>query len=115
MFHQGLVQQQLDIQNLFRCNPAGIGLVHTVRAFERERSAAGSVIALEPGKCSPFTARFEAQNAMALKQLDAEQVRTWTLEQKDRWWYENVWRGDMPQLTLRSAVTGMGLGGLLSP
>ena len=51
---------------------------------------------------------------MALKQLNDEQVRTWTLEQKDRWWFENVWRGDMPQLTLRSALTGMCLGGLLS-
>ena len=51
---------------------------------------------------------------MALKQLNEEQVRTWTLEQKDRWWFENVWRGDMPQLTLRSALTGMFLGGLLS-
>ena len=51
---------------------------------------------------------------MALKQLDEEQIRTWTLEQKDRWWFDNVWRGDMPQLTLRSALTGMFLGGLLS-
>jgi len=51
---------------------------------------------------------------MAIKHLDAEQIRTWTLEQKDRWWFENVWRGDMPQLTIRSATTGMCLGGLLS-
>lgn len=51
---------------------------------------------------------------MALKQLDEEQVRTWTLEQKDRWWLENVYRGNEPQLTIRSAATGMVLGGLLS-
>jgi len=51
---------------------------------------------------------------MAIKQLTQEQIRTWTLAQKDRWWYENVWRGDMPQLTLRSALTGMFLGGALS-
>lgn len=51
---------------------------------------------------------------MAIKQLEPEQVRNWTLEQKDRWWLENVWRGDMPQLTLRSALTGMLLGGALS-
>lgn len=51
---------------------------------------------------------------MALKQLDPEQVRGWTLEQKDRWWLEHVWRGDMPQLTWRSALTGMLLGGVLS-
>lgn len=51
---------------------------------------------------------------MAIEQLDEEQVRTWTLEQKDRWWLENVYRGDEPQLTVRSALTGMILGGLLS-
>ena len=51
---------------------------------------------------------------MALKQLTAEQVRDWTREQKDRWWLENVFRGDMPQLTLRSATTGFILGGVLS-
>jgi len=51
---------------------------------------------------------------MALKQLTEEQIRDWTLEQKDRWWFENVWRGNMPQLTIRSAVTGMMLGGILS-
>ncbi|MBK6453413.1 MAG: OPT/YSL family transporter [Proteobacteria bacterium] len=36
------------------------------------------------------------------------------LEQKDRWWFTSVYRGDMAQLTLRSAVTGFLLGGLLS-
>lgn len=51
---------------------------------------------------------------MAIKHLTEEQVRTWSLEQKDRWWLENVYRGDMPQLTLRSALTGVVLGGVLS-
>lgn len=51
---------------------------------------------------------------MALKQLSDEEVRTLSLEQKDRWWLENVWRGNMPQLTLRSALTGMILGAILS-
>ena len=51
---------------------------------------------------------------MALKQLDPEQIRSWTREQKDRWWFENVFRGDMAQLTLRSAATGFVLGGVLS-
>ena len=51
---------------------------------------------------------------MALQHLTEEQIRTWTREQKDRWWLENVFRGDMPQLTLRSAVTGFLLGGVLS-
>ena len=37
-----------------------------------------------------------------------------SLEEKDRWWLPNVYRGDMPQLTLRSALTGMLLGGVLS-
>jgi OPT family oligopeptide transporter len=51
---------------------------------------------------------------MAIPQLTPEEVRTWTVQQKDEWWLKNVFRGDMPQLTLRSAITGMVLGGLLS-
>jgi uncharacterized oligopeptide transporter (OPT) family protein len=51
---------------------------------------------------------------MAIQQLSDEQIRTWTLEQKDRWWLENVFRGDMPQLTVRAAITGMFLGAILS-
>ena len=51
---------------------------------------------------------------MALPQLTEEQIRNWTRAQKDRWWLENVYRGDVPQLTFRSAVTGFFLGGILS-
>lgn len=51
---------------------------------------------------------------MAIPHLTDEQIRTWTREQKDRWWLEKVFRGDMPQLTLRSALTGFLLGGILS-
>ena len=51
---------------------------------------------------------------MAIQTLTEEQVRTWSRDQKDRWWLDNVYRGDMPQLTLRSAVTGFLLGGVLS-
>jgi uncharacterized oligopeptide transporter (OPT) family protein len=51
---------------------------------------------------------------VALKHLSEEEVRTWTREQKDRWWLENVYRGNMPQLTIRAAATGFLLGGLLS-
>lgn len=51
---------------------------------------------------------------MAIKELTEEQIRDMTVEQKDRWWLENVYRGDMPQLTLRSAATGFLLGGVLS-
>lgn len=51
---------------------------------------------------------------MTLLHLTDEQVRDWSLEEKDRWWLANVFRGDMPQLTLRSALTGFVLGGLLS-
>jgi uncharacterized oligopeptide transporter (OPT) family protein len=52
--------------------------------------------------------------AHGLPQLTDEEVRTWTLQQKDQWWLEKVYKGDMPQLTLRSALTGMILGGVLS-
>ncbi len=51
---------------------------------------------------------------MPLLQLSEEQIRTWTRAQKDRWWFENVYRGDIPQLTFRSALTGFILGGVLS-
>ncbi|MBL8761256.1 MAG: OPT/YSL family transporter, partial [Phycisphaerae bacterium] len=51
---------------------------------------------------------------MAIQQLSDEQIHSWTREQKDRWWLENVFRGDMPQLTIRSAITGFVLGGVLS-
>ena len=51
---------------------------------------------------------------MALLQLEEEQVRTWTRAQKDEWWFRNVFRGDMPQLTFRSAITGFLLGGVLA-
>ena len=51
---------------------------------------------------------------MAIKQLNEQQVRDWSLEQKDRWWSENVFRGHLPQLTLRAALSGMFIGGFLS-
>jgi len=51
---------------------------------------------------------------MALLQLTEEQIRTWSRAQKDEWWFRNVYRGDMPQLTLRSAATGFLLGGVLA-
>ncbi|HJT81686.1 MAG TPA: OPT/YSL family transporter, partial [Chthoniobacterales bacterium] len=51
---------------------------------------------------------------MALAHLTDEQTRTWSRGQKDRWWFENVYRGDLPQLTVRSGITGFFLGGILS-
>ncbi|HEY5545406.1 MAG TPA: OPT family oligopeptide transporter [Gemmatimonadaceae bacterium] len=51
---------------------------------------------------------------MAIKQLSEVEVATWSRLQKDQWWFDNVYRGDMPQLTVRSAITGFLLGGVLS-
>lgn len=51
---------------------------------------------------------------MAIQQLTEEQIREWSVEQKDKWWLENIYRGNMPQLTLRAAATGFILGGFLS-
>ena len=51
---------------------------------------------------------------MALLHLTDEQIKTWTRAQKDEWWLENVYRGDMAQLTVRSAITGFLLGGILA-
>jgi uncharacterized oligopeptide transporter (OPT) family protein len=49
-----------------------------------------------------------------IEQLSPEQVRDWTRLQKDTWWLQRVYRGDMPQLTFRAALTGFLLGGILS-
>jgi len=51
---------------------------------------------------------------MALQHLSDEQIKTWTRSQKDEWWFTNIYRGDMAQLTLRSALTGFILGGILA-
>jgi uncharacterized oligopeptide transporter (OPT) family protein len=51
---------------------------------------------------------------MAIPHLTEDQIRDWTRTQKDQWWLDNVFRGDMPQLTLRSALTGFLLGSVLS-
>jgi len=51
---------------------------------------------------------------MAIKQLSDEQVRTMSVEEKDRWWLENVYQGDVPQFTVRAVVCGFLLGGVLS-
>ena len=51
---------------------------------------------------------------MPLLHLTDEQVQTWTREQKDRWWFEKVYRGDLPQLSLRAALTGFFMGGILT-
>jgi len=48
-----------------------------------------------------------------IQQLSRKQIQTMSLAEKDRWWFENVWRDDMPQLTLRSGLTGAFLGGFL--
>ncbi len=55
----------------------------------------------------------EHSNSKILE-LSPEQVRTMSLAEKDEWWLKNVYRGNMPQLNLRSALTGMILGGVLS-
>jgi len=38
--------------------------------------------------------------------LTQEQIDTWSRQQKDTWWLTTVFRGDMAQLTFRSAPTG---------
>lgn len=51
---------------------------------------------------------------MSLKELSLDQVRNMSLAEKDAWWLKNIYRGHMPQLTIRSALTGMILGSVLS-
>jgi putative OPT family oligopeptide transporter len=51
---------------------------------------------------------------VAIQELTPEQIRTLSLKEKDEWWLKNIYKGNMPQLNLRSALTGMILGGVLS-
>lgn len=51
---------------------------------------------------------------MALQHLTDDQVRTWSRAEKDEWWFKNVFRGNMAQLSLRSGLTGFILGGILA-
>jgi uncharacterized oligopeptide transporter (OPT) family protein len=51
---------------------------------------------------------------MALQQLTDEEIRTWSRGKKDDWWFKNVYRGNVPQLTIRSGVTGFLLGAVLA-
>ncbi len=51
---------------------------------------------------------------MAIKELSDDQIANMTLVEKDKWWFENIYKGNAPQLTIRSALTGMILGSVLS-
>ncbi len=51
---------------------------------------------------------------MSIHELSSEQIHSMSLAEKDEWWLKNVYRGNMPQLNLRSALTGMILGSVLS-
>src|SRR5260221_2106707 len=62
----------------------------------------------------PKPAATHGASPMALLQLSAEQIKTWTRSQKDEWCSKTVFRGDMPQLTIRSGITGFLLGGVLA-
>ena len=46
---------------------------------------------------------------MAIQELSEEQIHSMTVEEKDDWWLRNVYKGHMPQLTVRSALTGGGI------
>lgn len=53
--------------------------------------------------------------AAGLTTLTPEQLATMTPEEKDRWWFRNVYQGDrMPQLTVRAVLMGGVLGMLMS-
>jgi len=50
---------------------------------------------------------------MAIQSLNEEQICDWSRQQKDAWRLNNVYRGDLAQLTLREGVTGFLVGGVL--
>jgi uncharacterized oligopeptide transporter (OPT) family protein len=62
----------------------------------------------------PLPDRNPPRTIMAIKHLTEEEIKTWTREQKDEWWLREVYRGEMAQLTVRSALMGFFLGGILS-
>lgn len=47
---------------------------------------------------------------MVLKKLSVEQIEKMSLEEKDRWWLNNIYKGKVPQLTFRSITLGCILG-----
>jgi uncharacterized oligopeptide transporter (OPT) family protein len=51
---------------------------------------------------------------VTIQHLTEAQIANWSREQKDAWWLANVYRGDMAQLTWRSAMTGFILGSVLA-
>ena len=50
--------------------------------------------------------RTETKSRMALTHLSDDRVRSLTAEEKDRWWLENVYQGDVPQMTVRAVICG---------
>src|SRR5690349_18618374 len=63
---------------------------------------------------APVSPIDDASSGQLSPVLDEEQIRSLSREEKDRYWLAHVYRGDMPQLTLRAGLTGFVLGGLLS-
>lgn len=51
---------------------------------------------------------------MAIHELSDEQIHTMSLKEKDTWWLTKVFKHNEAQLTIRSALTGVILGGILS-
>lgn len=68
-----------------------------------------------PNENMPMSGEPEAARTGDVAPLTPEQLLTMTPEEKDRWWYQNVYRGDsMPQLTWRAVILGGILGMLMS-
>src|SRR5262249_26224510 len=80
---------------------------------ERKLPWCNSTLAFFSELCLSLRPAEPTWHNMALQQLTDEQTRKWTRVEKDEWWLQNVYRGDMAQLTFRSAVTGFVLGGVL--
>ena len=66
-------------------------------------------------RCRTGRARPAVAQSSPTPHLTPEQLATMTPEQKDRWWFENVYQGDrMPQLTWRAVIMGGILGMAMS-
>jgi len=83
----------------------------TIRAHRDKR---GRSSGHKPARGLPPRFNRSIKHSMAIQQLSEEQIHTWTRAQKDEWWFKNIYRGDMAQLSLRSGLTGFLLGGVLA-
>ena len=104
------------VESVFQCEVLGQARLPTRQLPADNRAPVSLAAAHKARSGSSAAALVTEQEAipMAILQLSDEQIRTMTRAEKDQWWFSKVYRDDMAQLTLRSALMGFFLGGILS-